>query len=63
MLPKCCGLHFRTFATSVLGFDICAVCTRPKSCFGGVIEQSGYLVLKKSFGLKFDLKKSPSWKV
>ena len=44
MSSKRCELRFRTFATSVLGFDICEACTRPKSCFGGVIEQSGYLV-------------------
>ena len=30
-------------STSVLGFDI--FFTRPKSCFGGVIKKSGYLVL------------------
>ena len=31
-------------STSVLGFDI--FFTRPKSCFGGVIKQSGYLVFQ-----------------
>ena len=34
-------------STSVLGFDI--FYTRPKSCFGGVIKQSGYLVFSWKF--------------
>ena len=53
MSSKCCEVHFCTFATSVLGFDICVVCTRPKSCFGGVIKQSGYLVQADKIFLGF----------
>ena len=40
---------------------VCILCTRPKSCFGGVNEQSGYLVSVYIFSLGFWQDAGSSW--